>query len=447
MYFVNSRREAGLMLPDQPPAVSAVEAILQEQVIPSFFAMRERASGAVTAYAPPPLTDQPEELPELVGPERPEAPGEAGEEEEEDEIINGMIARGDSAKDILAPYLPPDSVQQVLDVTKKVHPLTRLRSGHPYTVVRSADGGGMERFEYEIDDRRQLVVTRTENGFLAQVEPIVYEHVLVRVEGTIRSSLFETLASAGESPILAVRISDILGSEINFIRDIQDGDRFSLIIEKRFRGTVFKGYGRLLGLSFVNQGKKYEAFLYPTETGEAYFNARGESLKKTLLKSPLSFTRISSGYSMNRKHPIFHDHRAHQGVDYAAPTGTPVKAVGSGTVDMAGWGNGYGNMVVLRHPGGLESMYSHLSRFSPLAKKGTRVRQGQVIGYVGSTGYATGPHLDFRLRKNGTFINPSKISSQRGEGISRRHMAEFKRRKAIVEACLQGKRDVSDCVW
>lgn len=301
----------------------------------------------------------------------------------------------------------------------------------------------MERFEYEIDDQKKLIVTKTGEGFAAHVEPIVYDFNLVRVSGTIRSSLFETLASTGESPILAVRIAEIFGSEINFIKDLREGDGFSLLIEKRFRGEAFKGYGRVLGATFTNQGKTYEAYRFVTEDGEAFFNAKGESLKKTLLKAPLAFTRISSGYSMNRKHPIFKNRRPHQGVDYAAPSGTPVKAVGDGTVEKAGWGNGFGNMVVIRHSGGLESMYSHLSGFATGAKRGSRVRQGQVIGYVGATGYATGPHLDFRLKQNGKYVNPSKVIVPRGDSVSRERMAAFKRERDRVREYLAGKRDLA----
>ena len=460
MYVVSTRHEASLMIPDeQVQAVSALEEILKEQVIPSLFALKERAAEAVALRpAAPPLAS-----PESVKPAEPveeslappssesplEQPAEVARasEEQPDAVVNGVIEKGDSASGILSSYLPQDSLQQLLDATQKVHPLNRIRTGQPYTVVRSSDGEDMERFEYEIDERKKLIVTRTDNGFAAHVEPIVYDHSLVRVSGTIQSSLFESLASTGESPILAVRIADIFGSEINFIKDVREGDRFSLLIEKRFRGDEFKGYGKVLGATFTNQGKTYEAYLFSTEDGEAFFNARGESLKKTLLKSPLAFTRISSGYSMNRKHPIFKTHKPHQGVDYAAPSGTPVKAVGDGTVEKAGWGNGYGNMVVLKHSGGLESMYSHLSRFAPSVKAGTRVRQGQVIGYVGATGYATGPHLDFRIKKNGQYINPAKVVSQRGDGISRKRMDEFKRRKALVTAYLTGKKDLSDYSW
>lgn len=374
-----------------------------------------------------------------------EAASPQGDSSSEPAVVSGVIARGDSASELLSPYLSANSVQQLLNASQKVHPLSKIRIGQPYTLVRSPDGGDMERFEYEINDLKKLIVTRTEEGLVAHVEPIVYDFQLVRVSGTIRSSLFETLASTGESPILAVRIADIFGSEINFIKDLREGDSFSLLIEKRFRDDAFKGYGKVLGATFTNQGKCYEAYLFEAgDSGEAFYNAKGESLKKTLLKAPLAFTRISSGYSMNRKHPIFKTHKPHQGVDYAAPSGTPVKAVGDGVVTRAGWGKGFGNMVVLKHSGGLESMYSHLSGFASGTKQGTRVRQGQVIGYVGATGYATGPHLDFRLKQNGKYINPSKVVAPRGSAVPRSRMAAFSRQKDRVRDYLAGRRNLGD---
>ncbi len=443
MYFVNSRREASLLIPESPPAaVSTVAQRLQEEVVPCLFALRERAKNAVAVLPDEP---GPQESPVIEAETVPEAQQTPPDQESQAEasVISGVIAKGDSASGLLSPYMSPNSVQQLLDVTRKLHPLSNLRTGQPYTLVCSPDGGDVERFEYEINDNKRLIVTKTDDGLVAHVEPIVYDFSLVRVSGTIRSSLFESLASTGESPILAVRIADIFGSEINFIKDLREGDQFSLVIEKRFRENEFKGYGKVLGATFTNQGKTYEAYNFATDDGESFFNAKGESLRKTLLKAPLAFTRISSGYSMNRKHPIFKTHKPHQGVDYAAPTGTPVKAVGDGTIEKAGWGNGYGNMVILKHSGGLESMYSHLSGFASGAKRGARVRQGQVIGYVGATGYATGPHLDFRLKQNGKYVNPSKIVAPRGDSIPRSRMDDFKRRKTVIGEYLSGKRSLS----
>lgn len=483
MYFVNSRREAALLIPETPPPVSQAPVLSAvsdgEPHSPDLEAARFLAALAGTvppaarsespADSPEPpreaaegveeTADEPESPAEAAGEESALPPAEAAIEAELEaegmpetppdaapsSVVSGVIAKGDSASELLSPYLSPDSVRQLLDATRKVHPLSKIRTGQPYTLVRTPDGGDMERFEYEINDLKKLIVTRTDEGLVAHVEPIVYDFNLVCVSGTIRSSLFETLASTGESPILAVRIADIFGSEINFIKDLREGDSFSLLIEKRFRDDAFKGYGKVLGATFTNQGKTYEAYLFDGgDGGEAFYNAKGESLKKTLLKAPLAFTRISSGYSMNRRHPIFKTHKPHQGVDYAAPSGTPVKAVGDGVIEKAGWGNGFGNMIVLRHSGGLESMYSHLSGFASGAKKGSRVRQGQVIGYVGATGYATGPHLDFRLKQNGKYINPSKVVAPRGGSVQRGRMTAFSRQRNVIREYLKGERDIGD---
>ena len=302
MYLVNSRREASLLIPEsQPVAVSSVAQRLQDQVTPSLFALWERAKSAVAVLPEePPAQEMPEGEAAIVS-EMQQVPLEQ-EPPSDPSVINGVIAKGDSASELLSPYMSASSVQQLLNVTRKLHPLNNLRTGQPYTLVCSPDGRDMERFEYEINDRKKLIVTKTDEGLVAHVEPIVYDFSLVRVSGTIRSSLFETLASTGESPILAVRIADIFGSEINFIKDLREGDSFSLLIEKRFRENEFKGYGKVLGATFTNQGKTYEAYNFATEDGEAFFNAKGESLKKTLLKAPLAFTRISSGRRLRGSH-------------------------------------------------------------------------------------------------------------------------------------------------
>ena len=357
-------------------------------------------------------------------------------------VVHGTVEKGDTVSKIIEGNTSSGSHPYV-SAARQVFSMRAFRTGQPYTIVVDPASGQLKRFEYEIDASRRLVVEGAEEP-VARVEPIEYVTTLAQVEATIDDNLFQAVADIGESPQLALILGGLFGSEINFIKDLREGDSFSLLIEKRFRENEFKGYGKVLGATFTNQGKTYEAYNFATEDGEAFFNAKGESLKKTLLKAPLAFTRISSGYSMNRKHPIFKTHKPHQGVDYAAPTGTPVKAVGDGTIEKAGWGNGFGNMVILKHSGGLESMYSHLSGFASGAKRGARVRQGQVIGYVGATGYATGPHLDFRLKQNGKYVNPAKVVAPRGGSIPRNRMHDFKNRKAWIGEYLSGKRSLSD---
>lgn len=352
-------------------------------------------------------------------------------------VVVGEIKPGDTAEEILSPFMDGQAFHELLQASKKVHPLSRIREGQPYTVVREPETGALESFVYEVDANKMLAIDRTETGFSARLVPIDYDVQQAVVSGEITSSLFQAIAATGENPDLGVHLANIFGSEINFIKDLRKGDSFVMVVEKRFRDGEFRNYGKVLAARFVNEGKAYEGFLFSTETGASrYFNAKGESLAKTLLKAPLSFTRVTSGYSMGRRHPVYFDKRPHQGVDYGAPTGTPVKAVGDGVINKAGWGNGFGNMVIIRHDGGLESMYSHLSGFAKGMRAGTRVRQGQVVAYVGSTGVSTGPHLDFRLKQNGRYVNPTKFVAPRGNPVPKGSKGQFTRYVADMKSLM-----------
>jgi len=223
----------------------------------------------------------------------------------------------------------------------------------------------------------------------------------------MESSLFAAIKGAGEKDMLADLMADIFMWDIDFYTDIQRGDSFRLLVEKRYLDGEFTRYGEILAADITVQGKVFTGFRFETEPGVVgYYHPDGSSLKKSFLKSPLKFTRISSRFSYARRHPVLKIVRPHLGVDYAAPTGTPVVAVASGKVKSAGRNGGFGKMVRLRHVRGYETLYGHLSRIA--VKAGVQVSQGQVIGYVGSTGLTTGPHLDFRVVHHGKYINPLK---------------------------------------
>ncbi len=208
-------------------------------------------------------------------------------------------------------------------------------------------------------------------------------------------------------------------------------------MEKRYREGKPSGYGRILAAQFVNQGKTFNAILFKDgERSAAYYDADGRSLRKAFLKAPLSFTRISSGYTMRRYHPITKTWKSHPAIDYAAPTGTPIKTVGDGTITRIGYTRGNGNFIEIRHVSGYASIYLHMSKFARGMSKGKRLSQGQVIGYVGSTGLATGPHLCFRMRKNGAPINPARIKAPAAPSVSAQNMAEFKAHAAPLLAQL-----------
>ena len=262
---------------------------------------------------------------------------------------------------------------------------------------------------------------------------------LVKVSGVIRSSLFEAMADAGESANLAVRLAEVFAHQVNFVKDVQEGDTFEMVVEKKYLGDEFRRYGDIIAARFTNDGKAFEAFRFADKNGRArYFAADGSSLQTQFLKAPLNFTRVSSGYTMHRKHPVFGKVRPHQGVDYAAPKGTPVKALGAGTVTFRGWKNGYGNTLVIRHSGGVETQYAHLSRFASSLKVGQKVDQGEVVAFVGATGIATGPHLDFRVRKNGKFVNPDTLSGERSAPVEKKNREKFKNAVAEARTLLDG---------
>lgn len=352
-------------------------------------------------------------------------------------IYEGIVARGDTVSGVLE-QASTGGVQHFVKAAREVFPLRSFREGQPYIVFTDPDSGALTRFEYEINDNRRLVVEGSDTPS-ARLEEIDYAIALVVVDGVISDSLFQTVSDLGENPQLAQRIVDLFGSEINFIRDLQEGDSFRVLIEKRYRAGEYKGYGRILAANFSNRGKTFQAFLFGDSNSAArYYNQNGESLTKTLLQAPLAVTRLTSKFTNSRKHPILGTRRPHLGVDYGAPAGTPVKCVGDGVVTRKGWAGGFGNQIIVKHDSGLESMYAHLSGYARGLKQGQKVKQGQVIGFVGSTGLSTGPHLDFRLRQNGRYIDPTKAINPRSPGVPAAKMAAFKKVMATEMTYLDG---------
>jgi murein DD-endopeptidase MepM/ murein hydrolase activator NlpD len=253
----------------------------------------------------------------------------------------------------------------------------------------------------------------------------------VRVEavyGEVERSLFEAVEALGESPQLVVELVEIFSSDFDFTADTRSGDRFRLLVEKRYAGDQFVDYGQILVAQYLSDGRVLTGVAYERAGGRvAYYDPDGRSLKKSFLKSPLEFTRITSGFTWARPHPILGGVRPHLAVDYAAPIGTPVRAVADAIVVAAGWNGGNGIQVHLRHRSGYETQYNHLARLAPGVRPGARVSQRQVIGYVGSTGLSTGPHLDYRVAKNGTFVNPLGERFIPGEPLSGAERGHFVR--------------------
>ncbi|MEW5773832.1 MAG: peptidoglycan DD-metalloendopeptidase family protein [Thermodesulfobacteriota bacterium] len=342
-----------------------------------------------------------------------------------EKVEEDTVSPGDTASSLLGEFLAPMDLHNLLEQVRPVYPLSRLKAGQPY-LLKTLEGA-LLRFEYEIDDNERLIVERSGDGYAARREAIQYELRPAAVAGRIASSLWESVTSIGENPALAVRLSEIFAWDIDFIRDIQPGDTFKVIVDKRYREGQFVGYGEIKAAEFVNQGDSFEAFLFRSQDGDAnFFDSSGRNLRKAFLKAPLKFTRISSGFTSRRLHPVLGIYRAHPAIDYAAPSGTPVYVIGDGTVSDKGWDKGGGNFVKVRHANGYETTYMHLKGFARGLRKGQRLHQGQIIGYVGSTGLATGPHLDFRMKVAGRYVNPKTIKSIPAEPIPSKLMAAFK---------------------
>ncbi|HET7704590.1 MAG TPA: peptidoglycan DD-metalloendopeptidase family protein, partial [Thermoanaerobaculia bacterium] len=289
--------------------------------------------------------------------------------------------------------------------------------------VRRLQPGHMVRFhhnEHNVVDAVQMKVTawgdidalRKDDGtFDVTPRPAAQSSVSATVSATIETSLYEAITSAGEHPALVQQLIDIFQWDIDFFA-LQRGDTFSLVVDKKFANDEPVGYGPILAARFVHDGTPYEAFRHEAPDGRAgYYTRSATPVRKQFLRAPLKFTRITSGFSKRRFHPVLNYFRPHYGVDYGAPTGTPVMTTADGVIVEMGYKGGEGNLVRVRHTSRTETWYLHLSRFKKGLKRGSKVVQGDVIGYVGSTGLASGPHLDYRVRESGKWLDPLKLRS------------------------------------
>ena len=340
------------------------------------------------------------------------------------EFIEGSIKSGDSISLLLDEYLTLQEIDDLNRKSRSVFPLSRICTGQPYKICLTE--GEFDRFEYDINRDEQLVIVRGDADFDVSRQPIDYTVKTELVRGTIETSLFDAVTNAGEEAELAMNLADIFAWDIDFILDIRKGDSFQALVEKRSRDGNAAGYGRILAAEFNNRGESYRAFYYKDgEKRAGYYDENGDSVRKLFLKAPLSFSRISSGFTMRRYHPITKTWKAHPAIDYAAPTGTPIKAVGDGTIIRIAKDRNNGRHIKIRHNGTYQTLYLHMNRFARGMKKGKKVAQGQVIGYVGSTGLATGPHLCFRMYKHGKPVNPSRVKAKSAKPVSAENMPYY----------------------
>jgi murein DD-endopeptidase MepM/ murein hydrolase activator NlpD len=316
----------------------------------------------------------------------------------------------------------PEAAELVSDAGSD---LRDLRSGRRIQ-AQTTDAGELRALRYTLPSGETVEVKRTDDGFVAKRQDVVTETRAVMRSGRIRSSLFGATDAANIPDGVASQMAEVFSGDIDFHQDLRRGDQFTVVYEGKYSNGEQVGAGRLLAAEFINQGKTYQAVWYRDPQGrEGYYSAKGDSLKKAFLKSPLEFSRITSGFTNARFHPVLKTWRAHKGVDYGAPTGTRVRAVADSVVAFAGRQGGYGNLVILKHNGQYSTAYGHLSRFGSGMRTGARVAQGQIIGYVGSTGLASGPHLHYEFRVNGVQRNPLAMKLPSNVPLASQYKRQF----------------------
>lgn len=337
-------------------------------------------------------------------------------------VLKGKVSRNATLGSVLSDALSPSGIHTLVEAARPVYDLARLSVGHPFGVTFGPDGL-VAAFTYGIDELRTLQVTRRNGAYQAEVVTRAYDVRPSVVQGLITSSLYGAVSDAGEDDQLAVDLAEIFAWDVDFNTELRKGDSFRVAVEKLYLDDRFVRYGRVLSAELVRGPRLVQALWFDSENGPGYYTPEGTPLRKAFLRSPLKFSRVSSGFTHARFHPILKTMRPHLGVDYAAPVGTPVRASGDGVVTLAGWSGGYGKAVKIRHPNGYQTLYGHLSRIN--VKKGQRVAQAEIIGAVGTTGRSTGPHLDYRMIKDGTFVDPRKLKSPPAEPITARERGAF----------------------
>lgn len=320
------------------------------------------------------------------------------------ELLRRLNVEDEAASEYLRKFNPASSFRQ-LSVGKEVQAETNAE-------------GALLALRYLDNDSNQVIVAKAGDSFKVDVKPALVEQRTFVRTGEIESSLFAATDEAGLPDPAANQLAEIFGGDIDFHRDLRKGDKFSVIYEMTYINGEAARTGRILAAEFINQGRTYRAVYFQTTNFSGdYYSPDGKSMRKAFLRSPIEFSRVSSGFTNSRFHPVLNKWRAHKGVDYASPIGTKVKATSDGVVDFVGKQGGYGNVVMLNHQGRYQTVYGHLSRFGNI-RKGQRVSQGEVIGYVGMTGMTSGPHLHYEFKQAGVHRDPLKVALPDGKPVN-----------------------------
>lgn len=356
------------------------------------------------------------------------------------------VHRGQSLATVFAHQgLSAADLQEVMHAGGEARTLRRLYPGDTLKLLVDSHGE-LQALHYDLDAARTLRVRRSGAVFVADVLQRQIEVRVARASGVLDSSFYQAGKDAGLSDRLIMALADVFGWDIDFALDIRPGDSFTVLYDQDYVDGEKVDDGDIVAAEFVNQGHSFRAVRYTTPQGHTdYYSPDGHSMRKAFLRTPVVFTRISSYFNLHRLHPILHHIRPHKGVDYAAPMGTPVRATGDGKVVWRGRHGGYGNVIMLQHGPRYQTLYAHLSRFARSVHKGGYVKQGQVIGYVGMTGLATGPHLHYEFHVDGVYRNPLTVKLPQAAPIAARYRADFmvKTRPLIAELSTLDKTTVA----
>lgn len=349
--------------------------------------------------------------------------------------VEVTLRRGQTLGELLEDFgLDAEQSRSVIGAFSRHVDVRRLRAGDPVSVYLD-QRSRLRGIEFAVGDEGLVTVAaRPQGQWETRWERFEKQKVLRVVSGEIDESLGEAVEEAGAPVSLAYRMADVLRFDFDFNRDVKVGDRFEVLFEEIQTEGRGSSLGNILAVAYETRGKRHEAYRFGD--ADTYYDAEGRPLEKMFLRSPLPFTRITSRFSMRRFHPVLKVHRPHYGVDYGAPTGTPVKVTAGGTVTHVGWDRGGGKVVKVRHSGGYLTAYLHLSGYAKGLRVGSRVSQGQLVGYVGSTGLATAPHLDYRVQKNGQWIDPLSLNTVKAEAITVAEASRFRSWREMLRTTL-----------
>jgi murein DD-endopeptidase MepM/ murein hydrolase activator NlpD len=351
--------------------------------------------------------------------------------------IDGTVAKNDTLGRLLKKSgLSAAESDEVIRALSGVLDFKTIRPGQKFRIERGGDGR-VQLFELELSKIEHVRAERQPTGELVGRSDQAHTKLETRaVGGAIDSSLWAAVLASGESPALVGFFVDVFAYDLDFYNDTHDGDRFRVVVEKHLKDDELVRYGRILAAEYRGKAGTFQTYLWNGK----YYDAAGESSERAMLKTPLKFVRISSKFDRRRMHPVLHTVRAHLGIDYAAPTGTPVWAAAPGTITHRAMAGGAGNMVTIRHDNGLETVYMHLSKFANV-RVGQHVPAKTVIGFVGTTGLSTGPHLHFGVKRNGQFIDPTTLAPTRGKSIPAADLEAFRAETARLDAMMANAAD------